>query len=534
MCRPIRLLSPARSLAPLTSLLIALCGCDGCESRKPYTPYTLGTAASSTAPRAGDDAGLAEPVDAAPEAAAPFMVVPGAAAPGDGKAWSLPTGRVTAPIGRAFVTGLVVDVDGDGKSDLLAWARSADGLRGELWLARGSAPASASIVAALPPDLGGAEGCSPTARLEQIGERMVLLDYTLTCSEPSAAPSPPEHANRWLAVIGLGERGLPSSAPELRLELRVKSPSPGKALTARLATRDEDADGREDLLAWFSLDPGDATARPPSALLRLFDRPAGLARDPSEPEASLFKAAEALAGRARKAKTAASVIAEARALRGLREALCGDPATARVETSAGPAHCGPARSAEAALSAQGSAALTLGDWAGALEAAALLDAERGEAWRRRDLDKAIAKAIPAREATLVHRVEARPAGERCLSFDIDDALIVRTLDGVVRVYGANYEESDPREEDPSLPSEQPEPSHRGAVAGQPAPMPSATSPDKKTTVTETPRGLLVTTVGAKLPRLLTGPDATRAKQCAPADDGERVACVIDGAAVLLK
>jgi hypothetical protein len=42
------------------------------------------------------------------------------------------------------------------------------------------------------------------------------------------------------------------------------------------------------------------------------------------------------------------------------------------------------------------------------------------------------------------------------------------------------------------------------------------------------------TVGTKLPRLLTGSDAMRAKQCAPADRGERLACVIDGVAVLLK
>jgi hypothetical protein len=528
-----RLSSPARSLVWIVSLglLVALGGCDGCESRKPYTPYTLGTAASSTA-LGSTDADLAASTSAAPKTEAPFVVVTGAAAPGDGKAWSLATGRVAAPPERVFTTGLVLDVDGDEKPDLLAWARSPEGRRGELWFARGSAPASAEIVAALPPELSG-EGCTSSVRLQQIGAHVVALDVAPACAEPPL-PSPPDGVPRWLAVVDFSQHDRTRSVPEVRLELRVKSPPPGETLSARLETRDEDQDGRDDVLAWLSLGLSDGEAHSATALLRFFDRPAGLARDPSEPEASLSKAAQALAGRARRAKTAGDAFAEAHSLRRLHEALCGRKEAALVTSSAGSNHCGAARSIEAALSAQGFAALTLEDWAGAVEAAALLDAEKGEAWRRRDLDKAIAKAIPAADATLVHPIEARPAGERSLRFDVDNTLIVRTLDGAVRVYGASYEESDPREEDPlAAPSTWP-PAPSALPTPRSPPMPSATSPDKKTTVTETPRGLLVVTVGTKLPRLLTGSDAMRAKQCAPADRGERLACVIDGVAVLLK
>jgi hypothetical protein len=535
-CRPRLLANP---LVALLGSVVTLGACDGCKEHKPYTPYTLGTTATTTGAL---DAGADDRVDAAAEvdAAAPFVVVAGAAAPGDGKTWPLAAGQVRAPAGLAFTTGLVVDVDGDGKSDLFAWARSADGLRGELWFAHGSSPATAAMVAALPSQLGG-EGCTPSARLEQIGAHTITLDHTLTCAEPTSPAPPLEQATRWLAVVDFAEQDGVRRPPELRLELRLKSAPAGETLLARLEARDEDADGREDLVARLSLEPSDSEERKPSALLRFFDRPAGLARDPSEPEASLLRTAEALAGRARRAKTAPSVIAEAHALRRLREALCGAAETRLVQTSAGPIHCGPARSLEAALLAQGLAALALGDWAGALGAAALLDAEKGEAWRRRDLDKALAKAIPARAATVVHRVEARPASGRSLRFDVDDTLIVRTLDGAVRVFGASYEESDPREEDPLPPpatptaSIEPTPSAPATTSTPPTPpMPTATSPDGKTTVTETPRGLLVTTAGRPLAHLLTGSDAARAAQCAPANGGERLACVIDGAAVILR
>src|SRR5580692_8334156 len=140
-------------LPPLLAALAALPACDGCHAGKPYTPYTL-----SDPPPASAAAAASAPAEAGAPGPA-FTALPGVPAPGDGSTWPLAGGAAQPPAGHTFVTGLVLDADGDGKDDLLAWSRSPDGLRGELWFAPGSAPATGRAVASLPADVA-VPGCS--------------------------------------------------------------------------------------------------------------------------------------------------------------------------------------------------------------------------------------------------------------------------------------------------------------------------------------------------------------------------------------
>ncbi|MCC6558711.1 MAG: hypothetical protein IT372_37730 [Polyangiaceae bacterium] len=243
---------PRPALAPLALLSLAA-GCDGCPSSRPYTPFTIDDAGApaASAPVDGSGGGATAAVeDAGVEAGPAFAAVPGVAAPEGGKRWELEGGAgVDAPVGRAFETGMVIDADGDGTRDLVAWARAPDGLRGELWFASGKRPAEGRAIAGLPGDLG-ARGCSPEVRLSQVGPATLALDFNPRCGARLRGK-----ATRWIAVVGLGRAGAPdgAGAPEVALELRVREPAADEAIEVVLDASDRDADGRDDLTAMLSL-----------------------------------------------------------------------------------------------------------------------------------------------------------------------------------------------------------------------------------------------------------------------------------------
>src|SRR5579862_8771156 len=164
-----------RSSSWCLPLLAALPACDGCHTSKPYTPYTL-----TDPPPASASAAASSPADAGAAPGPAFAALPGIPPPGDGSTWPLAGGAAQPPSGHTFVTGLVLDVDGDGKDDLLAWSRAPDGLRGELWLAPGRDPAAGRAVATLPGDVA-VPGCGAGVTLSQIGPRMIALDYEPRC-----------------------------------------------------------------------------------------------------------------------------------------------------------------------------------------------------------------------------------------------------------------------------------------------------------------------------------------------------------------
>ncbi|XXY44580.1 hypothetical protein WME91_31715 [Sorangium sp. So ce269] len=458
-----------RALLPL----LAATSCDGCPSSKPYTPYTLGSAtpSGSPPPLSGVAPGAADagPEAGAPDAAAPprFAVVPSVPAPAGGKQWPLEGGAVVAaPTGRTFETGLLLDADGDGARDLVVWARSPDGLRGELLLAPAARPQALRTLTALPGDLA-AQGCTPRVALNQIGPSALAFDFAPQCGADRRAAS--AGATRWLAVIRLpGSATGAGAPPELALELRLRTPPPEEALSAALEVADPDADGRDDLLVTLGLSgalrpfpapspspaPGGAAAEVRAPLIFL-DRPAGLSRDAAQPGETLRALAASLLRDARGKATAPAVAAAAQRLRRLNAVLCADAAgggalagrdaaragEALVWTGAGPVRCGEPGLAAAIDNAEAVAASTRG---APLAAIAALD--HGAEPRTKDADKLLAKLAPPAAATAVYRTAAapQPAGPGAfgpLAFEASGALLVRTAQGVVRVDPATSTES---------------------------------------------------------------------------------------------
>ena len=448
---------PAASLAVVAALLG---GCDGCPGSKPYTPYTM---TDQPGPDGGGGAGgaiAAEETDAAaPDAstAPAFDPILAATAPGDGKAWALNPGvEVAAPAGRTFRVGLTVDADGDGTPDLLVWAQAPDGLRGELLFASGARPGEPRTIVALPTDVS-ARGCSARTSLAQVGPRAVALDVAPQCG---AVAKPP--ASRWVAMARLGgspDGSAPPRPPELALEIRVGPLAPGEDIGVSVDTRDRDADGRDDIAAKLTLTGtmrpfsgavgAFPTVPPVSASVAFLDRPAGLSRDPSEPEASLssFVVEKGLLASAKKKDTADRVAAAVHQIRRFRALVCEESGRAAVTTSAGSIRCGdPSSLAEASL-AEATAAFTLGDPARALAAVGRLDAlpALGDA-RKKDILKLLGKGAPYAKVEVVHRAAAVPVtsaglGYGPLTFDAGGDLLVRTADGVTRIDRTSFAET---------------------------------------------------------------------------------------------
>jgi hypothetical protein len=430
------------SVLALAILSLPAAACDSCHSSKPYTPYTLGDAPSAAPSAAPVDAGLPvlAPVDAGPlldaSAAAAFTPIKGAAPPGDGRSFPLDGRTVDAPAGRTFATGVAADLDGDGKQDLLAWARAADGLRGELLVSLASSPAETRVVTALPEGLVG-PGCTSTASLTQVGARTILLDFEPRCAMRAKAV-------RWLAVVRVPS---PGALPAIGLELRLASPFEGETIQITGDARDRDGDGRDDITLKLAL--GGAPRPLPfkdagaAATLAFFDRPAGLSRDPGEPEASLKAIAASLVADGRRKTSAPRVAGAAFALRRLHQILCEESGRSLVSTNAWPIRCGDNRVLEDAAIAEVEAALNLGDAVLALAALARLDAFGP---RRKDVEALVARSVPSLAARSLHTTRAAPAvlpspAHGPLAFDAGGDLLVHTVDSVIRVDHASFTEA---------------------------------------------------------------------------------------------
>lgn len=446
-----------RIAASLAATVALVAGCDGCPGSKPYTPYTM---TDQPGPDGGGGAGgsaIAEADAAAPDAsAAPtFEPIVGISAPGDGKMWAIQPGvEVAAPAGRIFTVGLTLDADGDGKQDLLAWAQAPDGIRGELLFASGAEPGATRTIVALPSDVS-ARGCTAKTSIAQVGPRSAALDLAPKCGGSAKQP-----ASRWVAVARFQGAGATSpKPPELALEIRVGALAPGEDISVGIDTRDRDADGRDDIAAKLTLTgtmrPFSGavgpfpTVPPASAYVAFFDRPAGLSRDPSEPEASLssFVLEKGLLASAKKKDTAASVAAAVHQIRRFRSLVCEESGRAAVTTSAGPIQCGdPSSLAEASI-AEATAAFTLSDPARALAAIGRLDAlpNLGDA-RKREILKLLGRGAPFAKVEIVHRASAVPAqsaalGYGPLTFDAGGDLLVRTTEGVTRIDRTTFAET---------------------------------------------------------------------------------------------
>lgn len=433
-------------------------GCDGCPDRKPYTPYTItGKPSASDAGDADAQAAQAADVDAGADAAAPpsFAVVNAEHAEGDGSSWTFgdPKTTVNAPAGRQFSLGFVLDADGDGSTDLIAWAKAPDGQRGELVFVPGRAPSTVQTVFALPADVS-ARGCESRTSLSQVGPRALLFDVgtRMPCGSKKTA-------SRWAAVVRFGKQSADAApkAPELALEVRVGALQAGEEVSVSAETPDIDGDGRDDIRARLTLvgtfKPFSGAVGPypsvpnTSAAIAFFDRPAGLSRDPSEPEASMALAAAETWASAKKKDTAPSVFAAAHQLRRLHSLLCSGSSAAAVSTSAGPIDCGAPRSLEENALGEAQAAFTLGDPIRAFAAVARFDGLPSPSdAHKRDMANLIARHAPKAKVSLVYRAQTaplsfEPPSYAPISFDAGGDLLVASENALTRIDRGTLAES---------------------------------------------------------------------------------------------
>ncbi len=439
----------SRALA--LSALVAVAA--GCEDEKPFVPYGIDASVGAAPASAAVVASSAPSASAAPVASAPkpsFAPVAGKPAPPGGKSWTLEGGvTVEPPQGRSFHVGFDGDADGDGKSDLIAWVKSPDDLRGELWFVSGAKPLEGRNIVTLPGDFA-TRGCAVQGSVSTVGPTTLSLEVTSRCPDTGMRPA------RWIAIVRLADPTSPaaggSSLPELRFEVRLLPPPAQEELSVTIDGSDVDADGRDDVTLGFTLSgalPSFSAARPTSAKLRFFDRPAGLSRDPSEPSLSLRAAASSLVAEASKKKPAFNVRDGARAIQRLHRHLCEDAGGALLSTSAGGIRCADAKAIEDATYAEAVSAIQQGNVALALDGALRLDVVTDDkSQRRKDLAKQLAKVLPSAAMKEPRRLQAVPdsgdpasAAQSPLAFENAGNLLIRTSSGVIRAAAEDLRET---------------------------------------------------------------------------------------------
>lgn len=402
------------AIAPLL-LGCALAGCDGCQKHNPYVPFAIGSgsAAMSAAPIATASA-------SGSASAAPFPVVRGTAPSANPTTFAVGARKARARSGRVFKNGLALG------EALLAWTERKDGSQGELSFFRPDGDdLIESSVAKLPKELD-IERCSHDAVVLQIGRAVAAVAIDAECDEPKKKA-------QFFAALRFDPADA-SKAPENRLELRAEEP-----IALEIASEDRDHDEREDLL--FTARPtGDTSADGLRAQLVLWDRPAGYAWDPSEPEASLGKLGQGLLNRAVAKKPDA--VARAESALAFLSALCAD-LSGSVKSSAGAPKCQESRVIGDALHAVAIVASNQGDWPRAVAAFELIGALKQNGGRGKQVEALFAKKVKKLDV-VGKRATVKPSRAGVLSplaWDDGGALLVVGEDGVTKVDVQTSEET---------------------------------------------------------------------------------------------
>jgi len=418
---------------------MTMAGCKGCRNDHPYVPYAInddaGDAETALATDAGEEAGPA----------AHFEISATQAPPATSR-WTTGGLTLAAPAGQVFELAVVRDFDGDGKPDAAALVRRADqetDLGTLLYFHAGDA---APVTVAPSPAFTTNGTCTPKRTMSGIGRHSVWVELGMQCQTPSLR-EPARQIGIWT---------LRTMTPRTHLSAQVIDPPGAPKLAFAADGADADNDGLDDVLLKVSVSGGDAPFEPlprAEASLRWFDRPAGMSRDPDGPDGSLRTFAAGLAARAAKAKEAPNVLAQARAVRVLWSAICGDSRAPRIVKVFGgaPISCGSSRALEEAGLAEARAHAVLGDPLGAitaLERAQVAPATK-TAPRTKDAENWITQVAPVAQSTGVRMIAAVPQSSRgtapawgALAFEPSGKLLVRTAAGVVRVDPQNGDEAD--------------------------------------------------------------------------------------------
>ncbi len=409
--------------------LFCLGGCArSCKNDHPYVPYAVGDSPSVTAADAGAPPPVALAIDAGVIAAEPSL-----AAPPNATTWTVEGLTLRAPEGKELLFAIVRDLDGDGTKDAIAIARAPapkdepHGAGAAEVVAYVGDHAPRTIIVA--PDPRAEPGCTPVARLERVGPRSAFVEVGATCARGASA--------RALFVVRL------SRDPSVALEAQVADPPGAPKLTVDVDGADRDGDGIDDVAFRVTIEGGAPPFEPGPKLgarLAWFDRPAGLSRDPDEPEASLRAIAAQASARAAKAKDAPQVRPIVEQMRALYRAMCQEGGTPRITKGrAGtPIPCSATRPIDEAGLAEVRAFVTMGDPLRAVAVADRLDAAR-LAKSKPSLADLLAQAAPfvqdASARSLLVTVPARgPHPEWApLAFEANGKLLVRSGTKVVRV-----------------------------------------------------------------------------------------------------
>ena len=389
-------------------------------------------------PTAAPDGAVAV-VDAGADApkAPSFAPVRATMAPANTTKWTLEDLAFEAPPGSLIVAAIARDLDGDGQRDIAAYVQPAAGGGGELRLYRGddkggllaSRPVTGSGGSA---DVALPAPCLGKPTMSLVGPHTIALELRPACGD--AAPSP----RRFLLAAF-------APVPSIRWSARVAEPPSGWQFAVDADAPDRDGDGVDDPTISFALEGGGPPYEPGDrivARLRYWDRPAGLSRDRTEPEASFQIVAQHASARAGKKATAIVVPSLVRRLRLLHAALCTEAGSPWIDI--GGDHgigCGASRGMEDAAAAEVKASLTMGDVLTAVVARERLS--NGIAQKttktRNEIDKQILAAMPVQWATTkdLRSTPSTPSKGSiawgALAFEKAGTLVIRTSTGVIRV-----------------------------------------------------------------------------------------------------
>ncbi len=440
--RVVTLVAPVTVLAAMATVASSATGCSGCRNEHPYVPFL---ADSSATPKV--DGGVALVVDSSVDGgkAPTFQAVRASLAPPNTTKWALEGISFEAPPGQLIIAGVARDLDGDGRRDVAAYMQPAAGGGGELRYfhgdeAGGLAP-SKVVGGGQGNDLSVPSPCQAKPTMTLVGPHTITLDLRPSCGD--AAPAP-----RRFVLVAF------APTPSLRFSARISEAPAGWTFTVDVDAPDRDGDGVDDPTFAFGLEGGGPPYEPGErivARLRYWDRPAGLSRDRTEPEASFQQIAQQATARAAKKATAAAVPALVRRLRLLHSSLCSEAGGPWIDV--GGDHgvgCGASRGMEDAGAAEVKAHLVLGDVLSAIVARERLAGApvTKTSKTRETIDKLILAAAPAiwatqRELRAIPNTPAKGAPAwGALAFEKSGTLLVRTATSVQRIDPITLDDGD--------------------------------------------------------------------------------------------
>ena len=280
---------------------------------------------SDAGQHAAPDEGTPVAVDAGPVAdAGHAAALLSNAVPGDGTSLTIDGQTVRANPGEHFTRYVALDPDADNDRDVVVLRARADGAIAGVGFYRRDPAAYASVNVT-----GGDTPTDPRctdANVRSTSPRSVIVTYR--CPPPPAAPAPGEPAPPPSTFVA--EHLVVALTPLAQARMRIaEMPTlAGTVMDVAIETGDRDADGRDDIVASVGArgqtDRADSAAR---ANVVFLDRPAGVARDTSEPEASFARLVAA--ARSAISRRGGSTGATERMIR-LRRVLCSDAGAARV------------------------------------------------------------------------------------------------------------------------------------------------------------------------------------------------------------